>query len=52
MASPTFADFVRKRTIELHLTQGELAQRAGLSRQAVVKLLSGDTLDPQISCDC
>ena len=49
MTAPTFADFVRKRTIELHLTQGELAQRAGLSRQAVVKLLSGDTLDPQIS---
>lgn len=41
--------FVRRRARDLGLTQGELAQRAGISRQAVVKLLSGETIDPQIS---
>lgn len=49
MEPADLADFVRRRSHELGLTQGELAARAGMSRQAVVKLLSGATSDPQIS---
>jgi transcriptional regulator with XRE-family HTH domain len=49
MSMDSFSDFVRKRLRELGLSQGDLADRAKLSRQAVVKLLSGETKDPKIS---
>jgi transcriptional regulator with XRE-family HTH domain len=49
MLSDALSDFIRKRLNELGVTQSDLAKRAGLSRQAVVKLLSGEVRDPQIS---
>ena len=49
MSQDAFATFVRRRARELGLTQGALAERAQLSRQSVVKLLSGDVRDPQTS---
>jgi transcriptional regulator with XRE-family HTH domain len=49
MPADALSDYIRKRLRELSLSQGDLAQRAGISRQAIVKLLSGDVRDPQIS---
>ncbi len=49
MSGDSLSDFIRLRLRQLGLTQGELAARAKMSRQGLVKLLSGDIRDPQIS---
>lgn len=40
--------FIRRRLCTLQMTQGELASQAGISRQALVKILAGDVRDPRI----
>jgi transcriptional regulator with XRE-family HTH domain len=41
--------FIRRRLRALHMTQSDLALHAGISRQALVKILGGEVRDPRIS---
>jgi transcriptional regulator with XRE-family HTH domain len=49
MAQQSLADFIRSRGTQLGVSQATLAARAGISRQALVKILSGDVRDPRLS---
>lgn len=49
MSRDELAKFVRKRARELDLPQTEIARRARISRQALVKILAGEVRDPRIT---
>lgn len=48
MEQPTFGDYVRRRVRERGMTQLALAERAGISRQGLSKLMNGDTRSPSV----
>jgi DNA-binding XRE family transcriptional regulator len=49
MSSIDLPTYIRKRARELGLTQCGLASRANLSRQTIVKIISGEVRDPRIT---
>jgi len=49
MSREDFAAFVEARRVALGLDKSELARRAGLSRQALYKVLSGDVQEARLS---
>lgn len=48
MSDNQFGDYIRRRAQQLGLTQTMLAERSGISRQGLVKLLNGEVRSPDI----